>query len=94
MRISSPTAVGVLLLGVYMWVVLRLWPPASGRQAWAVGAIWLAMTVAFEFLFGRYVVGKSWQQLFHDYNVLAGRVWVVIPLWVAVAPYLFLRLSA
>lgn len=88
------TAVGFVLLGVYIWVVMRLWPPASVEHAWAVGALWFVLTLAFEFLFGRYVVRKSWQHLFHDYNLLAGRVWVVIPLWVAVAPYLFSRLGA
>jgi hypothetical protein len=74
-------------------MVMRLWPPASGEQAWAVGALWLVLTLAFEFLFGRYVARKSWQHLFHDYNVLAGRVWVLIPAWVAAAPYAFFRLA-
>jgi hypothetical protein len=40
------------------------------------------------------VAHHSWQRLFHDYNLLAGRVWVLIPLWVAVAPYLLFRLGA
>jgi hypothetical protein len=88
------TAIGFVLLGVYMWAVVRLWPPASSEQAWVVGALWLVLTLAFEFLFGRYVAHHSWQRLFHDYNVLAGRVWVLIPLWVAVAPYLLFRLGA
>lgn len=87
------TAVGFLLLGVYMWIVMRLWPPASSEQAWAVGALWLVLTLAFEFLFGRYVARHSWEHLFHDYNVLAGRVWVLIPAWVAAAPYAFFRLA-
>ena len=52
----------------------------------------LAMTVAFEFLFGHYVAGHSWDRLLHDYNLFAGRVWVVVLVWVTVAPYLFFRL--
>jgi thiol:disulfide interchange protein len=88
------TAFGFVLLGAYIWMVVRLWPPASVEHAWAVGALWFVLTLAFEFLFGRYVLRKSWQHLFHDYNLLAGRVWVLIPLWVAVAPYLFSRLGA
>jgi len=88
------TAFGFVLLGAYIWMVVRLWPPASVEHAWAVGALWLVLTLAFEFLFGRYVARHSWQRLYHDYNLLAGRVWVLIPLWVAVAPYLFFRLTA
>jgi hypothetical protein len=88
------TAVGFVLLGVYMWMVVRVWPPASSEQAWVLGALWLILTLALEFLLGRYVARKSWQQLFHDYNLLAGRVWVLVPVWVAAAPYLFFRLTS
>ena len=57
----------------------------------AIGLIWLGLTVAFEFLFGRFVAGHSWIRLLQDYNILAGRVWSLLLLWVALAPYLFTR---
>ena len=38
----------------------------------AVGFLWLVLTVAFEILFGRFVVGASWERLAADYNVLQG----------------------
>lgn len=87
------TASGLLLLGAYMWVIIRLWPPESLKEALAVGLMWLALTVAFEFLFGRYVAGHSWGRLLRDCNVLAGRVWLLVLIWVAIAPYVFLRLQ-
>jgi hypothetical protein len=68
------TVTGVLLFGVYIWVLIRLWRPESVEQAIAIGLVWLGMTVAFEFLFGRYVAKRSWRDLLHDYNFLAGRV--------------------
>lgn len=37
-----------------------------------VGLIWLVLTVAFEVLFGRLVVGLSWERIASDYNVLNG----------------------
>lgn len=37
-----------------------------------VGLIWLVLTVAFEVLFGRFVVGLSWERIASDYNVLNG----------------------
>jgi hypothetical protein len=49
------------------------------------------MTLAFEFLFGHFVAGHSWARLLQDYNLLAGRVWVLLLAWVALAPYLFYR---
>ena len=87
------TASGIVLLGAYIWLIVHLWPPDSLEEALAVGLIWLALTVAFEFLFGRYVARRSWRQLLRDYNLLAGRVWLLVPVWVAIAPYAFLRLG-
>jgi hypothetical protein len=48
------------------------------------------MTLAFEFGFGRWR-GRSWEQLLEDYNVFEGRLWLLIPLWVMIAPYLFYK---
>lgn len=87
------TACGVVLLGAYIWVVIRFWPPESLEKAIGVGLVWLALTVAFELLFGHYVARHSWRRLFRDYNVLVGRVWLLVLVWVAVAPYVFLRLQ-
>ena len=88
------TVIGILLIGVFMWAVLRVWPAASGGQAIAIGLVWMAMTLAFEFLFGHYAAGHSWRRLLEEYNVLAGRPWVFVPLWVGVAPYVFHRIAA
>ena len=38
------------------------------------------MTLAFEFLFFHYAAGKPWEVLLADYNVLQGRIWVLVPL--------------
>jgi len=51
-----------------------------------VGATWLGMSVAFEFLFGHYVAGHSWSRLLADYNILRGRVWALVLLAVFTAP--------
>lgn len=87
------TASGVLLLGVYMWFIVRQWPPESGQVAVAMGMTWSALTVAFELLFGRYVARHSWGRLLRDYNLFAGRVWLLMLIWVATAPCVFLQLQ-
>ncbi len=83
------TAIGSVLIGLFIWKVVRLWPPGSGRQALSIGIVWLALTVAFEFVFGRFVMHRTWPQLFGDYNVLKGRVWAVFLIWLTFAPYVF-----
>ena len=86
------TVTGVLLFGVYIWGITRIWRPASAGQAFAIGLIWLGLTVVFEFLFGHYVMGNPWSRLIHDYNLSAGRLWPVILLWITLAPYAFYRI--
>jgi hypothetical protein len=85
------TATGIVFFGVYLWIVFRVWPVESPLEAVQVGTCWLLMTVAFEFLFARFVVGHSWEVLLADYNLLAGRVWIFVPVWLAIAPYVFYR---
>lgn len=88
------TAIGLCLFGVYIWFLSRIVKLASARQAWLVGVMWLFMTVIFEFLFGHYVVGHSWVKLLYDYNLFEGRVWLLVVIWTAVAPYVFYRIRS
>lgn len=87
------TATGIILFGIYIWVLLRVMRPASSALAIAIGLCWLGMTVAFEFLFMHFVAGKSWGVLLHDYNIFEGRVWVLVLIWITGAPYWFYRLQ-
>jgi hypothetical protein len=83
------TATALLLLGVYMRTVIRRWPPRGVGEALAIGFLWLGLTLAFEFLFGHFVAGHTWTRLLADYDLAAGRAWVLIPLWVGLAPWVF-----
>ncbi len=88
------TASAILFFGIYIWILTGVWPLRSTSQALAVGLIWLVLTVAFEFLFGHYVAGHSWSRLLADYNIFAGRIWVLVLIWIAVAPMLMRRLRS
>jgi hypothetical protein len=84
---------GVILFGIYMWIVFRFWRIESVGQSIVIGLFWLWLTVAFEFLFGYFVADYSWSRLLQDYNIFAGRLWLAVLIWLAVAPYLFYRLQ-
>jgi uncharacterized membrane protein len=86
------TAIGSVAMGLFIWAVIRMWPLASGSEALKIGFLWLVLTVAFEFGFGRFVSHRAWSELFRDYNLLAGRVWVLFLVWLTLAPYVFFRL--
>lgn len=76
------------LLGGYMSLLQRQWPLRTRREALSIGAAWTLMTVAFEFGFGHWVAGDSWSSLLENYDVPAGKVWVLVPAGMAVGPEL------
>ena len=81
----------IVLSGLYLWLLGLAWKIPSPNQAITIGLIWLALTVAFEFLFGHYVAKHPWTRLFHDYNIFKGRIWVLVLIWITIAPYVFYR---
>jgi len=88
------TFTGMALTGVIAWLFAGHFPLRSASEALQVGGIWLVLTLAFEFIFGLYVAGKSLQTLLRDYNLFAGRVWSVFLMWILLLPYILFCLDA
>jgi hypothetical protein len=83
-RISAATLIAMLAL--YFRALQRRWPLATRQDAMSIGAIWVALTVLFEFGFGYYVDGDSWEELLENYDVTEGNLWVLVLLWIAAGP--------
>ena len=81
----------ILLFGIYVWFIVRWLKPVNSSQALSAGLTWLVLTVLFEFVFGHYVVGHPWEKLLHDYNLMQGRLWVIVLLWIFSAPWAVYR---
>lgn len=66
------------------------WTPIDYAQAELVGVgiVWTVLTVGFEFVVG-YVEGTPVSVTLGQYNVLAGQVWVVVPIALLISPLLF-----
>ncbi len=88
------TLSALIVFSVYIVGLSSFCRIESTAQAAAIGGIWFVMTVGFEFVFGRYVVGHSWERLLRDYNILEGRVWILVLVWIAAAPYVVFSLGA
>jgi hypothetical protein len=67
----------VLILAVG-WISVPWIGPQTIQDAWTIGIIWVVLTLAFEFLGGHFLFGKPWQELLADYNLFAGRIWVMV----------------
>jgi len=76
-RAVSSVMLSLLIVGVG-WGVTRWIGPATLQDAWAIGAVWVALTLCFEFLGGHFLFGKPWPELLADYNLFAGRIWVLV----------------
>ena len=81
------TATAVIILALYTYLVFPLLRIRSERHAWRIGFLWVGLTVAFEFGFGRFVMGHPWSRLLADYNLWAGRVWLLFLIGVVIAPW-------
>ena len=80
------TVILIILIGIYVWLINLSWKLESAGQALIIGGIWLGLTVSFEFGFGRLVMKHSWKRLLHDYNIMKGRVWILVLLWTLLSP--------
>lgn len=85
------TVTGVVFFGIIFYLIFKKCKIESAKHAIFIGLIWLCLTIVFEFGFGHYIMGNSWEKLLHDYNLVAGRVWGLFLVWLLIAPYLFYR---
>jgi hypothetical protein len=88
-------AVSTLMLCVLVLLLACLtigWiHPRSARDTFVLGGLWVALTLAFEFLGGHFLFGNAWSQLLADYNVFSGRIWILALITIAIAPHLCAR---
>ncbi len=91
-QVSTLTA--IVLFGIYIYVLTGVFQIQSAHQAIMIGSVWLLMTIVFEFVFGHYVAGHAWPKLLLDYNLRRGRVWILVLIWVLIAPYIAFHIRA
>lgn len=73
------------LIPLVAWLSIRWIGPRTRRHALLVGVLWVVLTLIFEFGSGLYT-GKSWAVTLEDYNLLRGRLWVLVPIVTFFAP--------
>jgi hypothetical protein len=84
----------LVLLTAYMLYLQQRAAIPSTRLALELGTAWAVLTIAFEFALGLLLIGQPLSELLHNYNVAAGRVWALVPLWMVVGPELLRRVRA
>jgi hypothetical protein len=62
--------------------------PVTSRAALAVGILWMALTLAFEFGAGYWLFHKSLAELVYDYDLTRGRIWPLVLVATVLSPVL------
>ena len=91
-QLSGVTAIAAF--GFYFSALDARWPLRDTHEAVEVGVGWLALTVVFEFGFGRLVAKQSWDELLADYDLAEGRTWPVVLAWIGAGPAVVRALRA
>lgn len=83
----SGVLLSVLVLLVSFMLVSFL-DSSKPQVLFVIGLFWVTLTVSFEFLFGYYVVGKSWLEIIQVFNPLKGNLFVLVLFVTAISPWL------
>ena len=91
--LAHAISVGILSLSILVvaWSTIAWIHPRSLAETWRIGLLWLALTLAFELLAGHYVLAAPWSRLLADYNVLRGRIWILVLVTTVTAPVIAAR---
>lgn len=69
-------------LSLIIFIVTYLTFPLFNKQTYLtyffIGLQWVLMTLLFEFVFGHYVVGKTWSEILQVFDIVSGNLFVVV----------------
>lgn len=82
--LSTLVLVAVILVVAYLYFA-RGNRRYSGGELGLIGVVWMLLTVGFEFLVG-YLEGASTDDVLVQYDVTAGRIWVLVSVALLLAP--------
>jgi len=75
--------VAVFVLGALFFVD---YPVEDNASLLWIGGLWLGLSVAFELLLRRFILGMEWSGVFFDYNLRRGRFYSLLLLTVFITP--------
>lgn len=58
-----------------------------------IGIQFVTMTLVFEFIFGHYVIGKSWSELLQVFNIFEGNLFIIALLSSLFSPFLVAKIK-
>jgi hypothetical protein len=91
--VASGLLLSLLIVAVSLLLVPRIGVLDSSR-ALRIGALWLLLTLVFEFSFGRLVQGRTWAEIVEAYTFRDGNIWPLVLVVTLLAPLIAVRLRS
>lgn len=79
------------LLSILVFLITLALVPLMGRleikkYLWT-GLLWVILTLFFEFIFGYFIAGKSWQEILQVFNIQKGDLFILVLFVTALSPW-------
>lgn len=59
-------------------LVNRLLKEYENTDLFLIGTLWVALSVSADFVFEHFVLDVPWRAILYDYNLLSGRIWILV----------------
>lgn len=83
---------GSILILTIATLFIRWLGASRMSQLFMVGFLWLVLTVTFEIVLGRFILGYSWERIVADYNLFQGGLMLIGLILLLLAPLIAARL--
>ena len=88
----SGITLSVLVLAITYFTIPFIGEVKTGVY-FIIGLLWVVLTLAFEYLFGHYVVGKPWHEINQVFNILKGDLFIFVLIASATSPWVAAKLK-
>ena len=72
------TVLYLIVQFIIIYIFIKKMKIKETKTLLGIGIFWVVITILFEFVFGHFIMGHPWEKLLADYNLLNGRLWVLV----------------
>ena len=80
------------LVFIITYVAIPIFGNVKSGVYLLVGVFWILLTLAFEYLFGHYVMGTPWHEINQVFTLLNGNLFIIVLIVTALSPWAAARL--
>lgn len=82
-----------LIVFIVTYLSFHLFSKHNTLTYFLIGLQWVLMTLLFEFLFGHYVVGKSWSDILQVFHITKGDLFIIVLIASLFSPLLVAKIK-